>query len=127
LGDAHSAVIGMWLDTGDDIDGVAEDVLTPVDDIAEVDTDPKRDVLASGSRVALAHRLLYLEGASHGVEGAREFNQGAVTERLHRVASERRGDRANDLVLLMCEVEGKLLVPLGQEGIADHVGEHHGG
>ena len=116
----------MRLDPGDNVDGIAEHIVIPVHHITQVDADPQPDVRPVGGTVALLHRLLDPQRALHRVKRAGELGQNAIAERLHHTPAKARDDRADDLALLMREVQGELLVPLRQRGVADHVRQHHG-
>jgi hypothetical protein len=60
------------------------DVVAVDDDVGEIDTDAKRDPLIDGHiGVAVSHVLLHLDGASHGIDDAGEFNEYSVAGRLH--------------------------------------------
>ena len=63
-----------------DVDAVAKDILALDDDIADVDPDAEAERINFGvGGLALPQLSLDFNGASDGVDGAREFYQRAVT------------------------------------------------
>jgi len=71
-----------------DIDPVAVDVALIDDDVADIDTHAKLNPTIFGNGgVALGHNALDFHGASHGVDSAREFDQGTVARGLDDTAA----------------------------------------
>jgi len=93
-----------------------------------VDADAQHDApLGAGRGVPLDERLLDLDGRAHGLERARELDEEPVADRLHLGPAVPDEDRPDETPVLLEQLEREGLVPLGEGGVADHVGEHDGG
>jgi hypothetical protein len=89
-----------------------------------VNADAQLDLLIVGNAgVALAHAVLHLDGAAHGVDDAAEYDDVAVTGALDDAAV-MHGDRRADQVAAERPEPGEhaILVGAGKPRIADNVG-----
>ncbi len=124
---ADPARLGERLDPGGDIDRVAHDVFAIPHDVPDMNSDPEVDpLLLRGEGVSPGDRLLDGHRTSHRVHGAREFDEEAVPHRLHFTPSMSHKEGAYESLVLPSQQKRGLLVPLGELGEPDQVGEHDG-
>jgi hypothetical protein len=99
------------------------------DDVAEIDADAEFDApVGRKDSVALGHRALHRDGATHCVDDAGEFDQQPVTRRLDDAAAIFLDCGIRDLApQLVQRGERALLVPLHQPRIARDIGGEDGG
>ena len=88
LGKADRAGFGDAFQSGGDIDAIAHQVAVALlDHVAEMNADPEDDALIGGhADVALDHRILNGNGATHRFDDAAKFDQSPVTSALEYVA-----------------------------------------
>jgi hypothetical protein len=82
---AHADLSGFGepFDTYRNIDAIAENVVIIDDDVTDIDTDPKLDlVFRRHAGIALRHASLDVNGTIHGVHHAGKLQQKAVTGSL---------------------------------------------
>ena len=85
--EANSPWCGQTLQTGREVDAVAEDISVLDNDVALVNADPKLDPLLYGrADVSLEHATLHLDRAASGIDDAGKFDQQAVAHRLYNAA-----------------------------------------
>ena len=85
--DADAAGLRQCLQPRCDVDAVTVDVAAIGDEVAEIDPDPKGDAFVFRHLgIALEHRPLDLDGATHRIDDAREFDQHAVAGGLDDAA-----------------------------------------
>ena len=84
LGQTDRARLGDALQSRGDVDAVAHQVAVALlDDVAEMNADPKDDAAILGhAGVALDHGVLHLDGAAHGVDDAAELDEAPSPVRL---------------------------------------------
>jgi hypothetical protein len=93
---ANPARLRKSFQPGRDIHGIAEEIVTLNDDVADVQPDPEPHLLTGRSiSILLGYGLLNLDGTSHGINGAGEISDEAVASRVEDPASVR-GDQAID-------------------------------
>ena len=99
LGKTDRARFGDALQSRRDVDAVAHQVAVALlDDVAEVNADPKDDAAVLGhAGVALDHGVLHFDRAAHGVDDAAELDNRAVAGALDDAAV-MRGDGGVDEV-----------------------------
>ena len=79
-----------------DIDGIAEEMVALNDDVADVDADAEPHVLADRSiSILLRYGVLHCDSALHGIHGAGEVSDEAVTRRVEDPTA-MRGDEPID-------------------------------
>ena len=117
------------LQTGSDVDAVAEDVVAVDDDVAEVDADTEGNApVLSYLSGAVGHRRLHLDRAAHGIDHARELQQQAVARGLDDATAVAGDCRIHDFLtkgFQRCQCAA--LVPSHQPRVARDVGGHDGG
>ena len=117
------------LQTGSDVDAVAEDVVALDDDVADVDADAEGNAPILGyPGGAVSHRRLHLDRAAHGIDHARELQQQAVARGLDDAPS-MAGDCWVDHLLPkgFQRRQRAALVPAHQPRVARDVSRHDGG
>ena len=85
--DADAAGVRDAFEASRDVDAVAEDVVVVDDDVADMNADAKLDALCFGYiDIAVRHAALNLDGATHRVDRAAEFDQHSVAGGLDDAA-----------------------------------------
>jgi hypothetical protein len=106
--DADAAGLSERLEPGRDIDAVAVDAGSVVDDVAEIDADAEQHSVVRGNiEVALGHDLLNGDGAFDRAHGAWELRHDAVARDIDD-ASTVLGDERQDDGLVRLEVAHRL-------------------
>src|ERR1700733_3317705 len=96
--DTHAAGLAERFQTRGDIDAVTKYVVAVDDDIADVDADPKDDLLFPGNRsVAPDHAALNIYGATYRIDHARKFYQHAIAGSFDNAATVFRDGWINQL------------------------------
>ena len=112
--------------SGGDVDPVAHQVAVALlDDVAEMDADPKLDALVGRhASVALDHAVLDFNRAAHGVDDAAELDDRAIAGALDD-APVMHGDRRIDQVAAKGPQPRKrpILVGAGEPAVADDIGD----
>src|SRR6266446_10423853 len=81
-GDANPARLRKSLQAGRDIHGVAEEIVALNDDIADMYPDAEPHLFADRLiRVLFRYGVLNLDGTLHGIDGAGEVSDEAITSR----------------------------------------------
>src|SRR5262249_38518085 len=116
------------LQTGSDVDAVAEDVVALDDDVAEVDADAEGNASifwnVGGLRV---HYRLHLDRAAHRIDYARKLQQQAIARGLDDTATVSRNRWVNHLQTEGFQrCQGATLVATHQPRVARDVGRHNG-
>ncbi len=79
LRNADGTGLGERLESGGDVDAIAEDVVAVDDDVAEIDPDPQLETTVDRNGIIDRTRcLLHLDGAIQRVDDARKIRQQAV-------------------------------------------------
>src|SRR6266550_6918041 len=126
LRDADPARAGERLYPRGDVHPVADYVAPVLQDVSDVDADPQEDLpVGSGRGVPLLQALLDLHGALRSLDGARELDEEAVAHRLDLGPDALPDGGADDLPLLVEELDREGLVLLGDLGVSDDVSEHY--
>ena len=127
--DADAAGLRQSLEARDNIDAIAQNVLSIDDDVAEIDPDAVLDAPVFGiTGLVDGHRLLHGERAPDRVNDAWEFDQQAVPGRLDDAPAELSYPGVDQF-----PAEGLMsrnrafLVQADQPRIANHVGHENGG
>jgi hypothetical protein len=77
--DADRARIGHHLESGRDVDAIAENVVAIDDDVADVDADPEIDsLLRRRACIALGHATLHVDCTAHSIDHAGKLQQKAI-------------------------------------------------
>jgi hypothetical protein len=125
VGHDDRARLGQRLQSGGDIDGVAEHILVGCDDVAQVKTDPKR--LTSRLRhcgIPFGHSTLQVDCASNGFDGAAVFNEYPVANSLDDAAMMAAHDRRDQLREMGAQItEGLVLVGAHHAAVSGDVGK----
>ena len=125
LGETDRARLGDPLQSRCDIDAVAHQVAVALlDDIAQMNADTEFD-LAIGRHacVALDHRVLHLDGATHRVDHAAKLDQSAVAGALDDAPVVDRDRRIDQIAAQRAQPgERSIFVRAGQSAESDHVG-----
>jgi hypothetical protein len=125
----NPARFGNSLQSCRDIDAIAVDVVVlRDDDVAEIDADPEYDPLVfRGRDVALDHPALHRNGAGHGLNHAREFDEDAIAGRLDDPALVLGNLRVDQFATMSSEPrEGASLVESHEAAVADDIGGENG-
>ena len=122
--DADAAGLRQCLQPRRDVDTVAIDVAAVGDDVAEVDPDAKGDAFVFGRLgVAVDHRPLDLDRATHRIDDAGKFHQHAVAGGLDDASVMLPDLRVDELATMRLQaVEGALLIRSHQPRITRHIG-----
>jgi hypothetical protein len=125
VGHDDRARLGQRLQSGGDIDGVAEHILVGCDDVAQVQADPKRLTPRFGNGgVPFGHSALEVDGTSNGFDGAAVFDEYPVTDGLDDAAMMVAHDRRDQLREMGTQIaEGLLLVGAHHAAVPGDVGE----
>jgi len=107
-----------------DIHAVAKDIITLNNDIANVDPDPKPELIYfAATGVALAKLPLDFDGAGDCVHGACEFHQRAVAHELDDTTKMGGNRRVDQLTPQGIQTrESPRLVHAHETRVADHIG-----
>ena len=125
LGQAYRARLANTFQPRRDVDAVAHQVAVAfLDDVAEMDADPKFDALVRRDLgVALDHRFLDFNGAGHRVDDTPELDDCAIAGALDDAAVVHGDDRVDQVAAERPEPrQNPVLVGSGKPRIADHVG-----
>jgi hypothetical protein len=122
-GHEHAARVREGLQPGGDVDAVAVDPRVVVDDIAEIDADPKAHASVLGhGLIAGGHDSLDLDRAFGGTDDAGKFSEDAITGGVDDPTSVA-GDQRQDHALMRLEVaHGGRLVFVHEPAVAGDVG-----
>ena len=101
-GQADAARLAFVLDPRGDIDAVAKNIVTLDDDVADVDADPKRNLLRRAIGL-LCHLALHFDGAGNRIDGASELDQHSVASGLNDAAFVRCNGGIDDLAAYRLE------------------------
>jgi hypothetical protein len=117
------------LQSGGDVDAVAEDVLAFDDDVAQVDTDAELDArLVGRAAVAVGHAGLDGDGAANRLDGAGEVDQQAIAGALDDAAAVGRDMRLDQLAEVALQaLQRAFLVAAHQPAVAGDIGRQNGG
>jgi hypothetical protein len=86
--DANPTRLGQTLESRRDVNTIAVDVATVLDDVADINPNTELDApLLRHSGVAFGHLVLNLDGAAHRVDNTGELNQKPVASRLNNAAA----------------------------------------
>jgi hypothetical protein len=85
---ADAAGFGDTFQSCGDVDAVAHEIAVAfLDDVAEMNADPKLDApLWRQPGIALDHAVLHFDGATHRIDHAAELDKVAVAGPLHHAA-----------------------------------------
>ena len=126
-GDQYAAGFAKLLETGGDIDAVAEQVCAVHHDVAEIDSHPEHD--AALSRAARLHRgdlLLGCDRTVDCVDDGTELCNGAVAHQLDDAAMVFDKQRLDHLGAQFPDrAQGARLVLLDESGITNDVGSEN--
>ena len=123
VGDADAARLRQPFQARGNVHAVTVDIITLDNDVAKVDTDPKRQLLAL-RQTGAARRVRPLDshGAGDGVNDTGELDQRAVAHKLDDAAIVARDLRIDDLAAQRLEARERVgLVGTHEPGITDNV------
>ena len=123
-GDADPGGLGQRLYSRGHIDGVAVNVSLPLDDVAQMNTDPQFNDRGAGRLIAFEQPTLDGDRALRRVEGAVEVDHEAVAERLHLAPVMALEYRPQEPLVFLHRSKRQPLILLSQGREADHVREH---
>ena len=127
VGRQDAAVRRLALQTGGDVDAIAQDVVAVDDDVPQVDADAELEP-PLGPRVALGQGVLQRDGALDGVDGAAELDQCAIAHRLDDAPVARRDGWIERLAPDLAERSDRTsLVDSHHAAVADDVRSEDGG
>ena len=89
IGKKDPTRLALVLNTGSDVDAVAEDVIALNDDVTDVDADAEGDLLGCVG-ISLQHLRLNFHRTGHRVHGAGELDEHPIAGGLDDAALERR-------------------------------------
>ena len=125
LGKTDRARLGDPLQSRGDIDAVAHEVAVALlDDVAQMNADAKFDAaIGRHARIALDHRVLHFDGATHRVDHAAELDERAVAGALDDATVVHRDRRIDQIAAQRAQpCERAIFVHAGQPAEADNVG-----
>src|SRR6202011_1247317 len=127
-GNANAARAGQLFDARSDVHAVAVDVAVAMDHVTDVDPDLELDPpVGCDVRVAFGQGTLNFDRALRSFQGAAEFDEEGIADGFDFNAMKRRKDFAEQATMFFQQLQGKLVVALGQRAITNHVGKHDGG
>jgi len=98
-----------------------------VDDVADMQADPKLNGASVRARGPFVKCLLDRDGASSGIQGVAELDQEGVPDRLDLAALVTIQERTHEASVPLESLEGLSLVALRKRRVADQIGQHDGG
>ena len=128
LGERDRAGRGDAFEPRGDIHAVAHQVaIGLLDDVAEMDADPKLDAaIVRKAGVALDETVLHLDAAAHRIDDAPELDQHAVAGAFHHPAVVNRNAGVDQIAAESPEPgQNAVLVGAGKPGVADNVGHQY--
>src|SRR5215469_12767688 len=122
-GDANATGLRKSLQSGRDINGIAEEVVALHHDVADLDADTELHLLIGKAiGVLLGDSILRRDRALHGIDGAGEISDETVTRRVEDSASMRGDQPIDDDPVSRKGAKGADLISAHQAAVALHIG-----